>query len=92
MNRGLPGALTAPQAPKLLSIGRARFGRIASRIAECGTLNPACVYAEASRELRQVIGIPGEPKRDRDYARLGKASGRHFSRFADQGEEFVVAR
>ena len=44
------------------------------------------------REFREVIRIPREAKRDRDDACLGETSGRHFRRFTDQREEFLVAR
>jgi hypothetical protein len=70
---------------------RGKFGLLVSRTAERGTFNGARVHAESSRELRQVIGVPREPKRDRDDACLGEAGRRHLARFSDQGEEFLVA-
>jgi hypothetical protein len=76
---------------KAISV-RSGSRRVASLLTEGHTLNRARVHTESSRELRKVIGIPGEPERDRDDACLGAASGRHFVRFSDQGDEFLVAR
>ena len=64
MNRALLGVLTAPRGALTVSIGRVRFGLVASRIAECGTLNAAWVrakrgahapYAKGNFQFERVI-------------------------------------
>jgi len=82
------GALSALPATSI----RGKFGLLASRITERGTLNRARVHAKLPREFPEVIRVPREPKRDRDDACLGESSGRHLRRFPNQGEEFLVAR
>ncbi len=66
--------------------------RVLSRISERAALDGAHVHAKSSREFGEVIRIPCEPKRDRDDACLGEASGWHLRRFANQRDELFVAR
>src|SRR5690606_2421174 len=69
-HHGLLGALlTTPPARLTISI-RGRFRFVVSAVAQRGTLNATRVHAKSSRELREVVRIPGEPKRDRDDACL----------------------
>jgi len=85
------GALTAPPARMAISI-RGRFDSVVSRVAQRGTLDRARVHAKSSRELRQMIGIPHEPKRDRDEARLSETGGWQLLRFSDEGDEVLIVR
>ena len=81
------GTRSAPTKPTISIC--LRFDLLCSSIAERGALNRARVHAKLSRELGQVVGIPGKAKRDRDDACLSETGGRHPVRFSDQGNEFL---
>src|SRR5690606_16038948 len=73
--RALGALLSTPPARLAISI-RGRFRFAVSAVAQRGTLNATRVHARSSRELREVFRIPGEPKRDCDYACLREPSVR----------------